>query len=145
MVSPDLQRPMQRQLPDAAEVQSAVSFPMEVRMANPLSRRSSPSLWTILVSLTFAAAGIAKLIPLRAEEDLFKSWGWTRRDMQTIGASELGGAALLLTGLTRPVGAMLLTSSSICILLTELRHNDDRLVTARSGLLAAAVSLFAAR
>jgi hypothetical protein len=106
---------------------------------------SSPSLWNTLVGLAFASAGIAKLIPLESEEALFRSWGWSRRDMQTIGAAELLGAAMLVTRPTRMLGAALLTSSSVCILTTELRHGNDALVTPRMGLLAAAISGFLSR
>jgi hypothetical protein len=93
---------------------------------------SSPSLWNTLVGLAFASAGIAKLIPLESEEALFRSWGWSRRDMQTIGAAELLGAAMPWR-------------SSVCILTTELRHGNDALVTPRMGLLAAAISGFLSR
>lgn len=109
------------------------------------ARHESPSPWNIAVALLFASAGIAKLVPLKAEEALFKSWGWSRRDMQTIGAAELVGAALLATRTTRKAGAMLLTASSVCILDTELRHGNNALVIPRAGLLAAAVSGFFGR
>jgi uncharacterized membrane protein YphA (DoxX/SURF4 family) len=113
-------------------------------MPRPINA-TSPSLWTTLVGLVFATAGIAKLLAIEPEARLFRSWGWTRHDMQTIGAAELAGAALLVTGPTQKLGAALLSSSSICILITELRHHDDALVTPRMALLAAAISGFIAR
>ncbi len=101
-----------------------------------------PSIWHSIIGLGFAAAGISKLVAVEPQERLFKSWGWTRRDMQTIGASELLGAALLMTGSTQRLGAALLSASSVCILTTELRHNNNRLVTPRAGLLLAAATGF---
>lgn len=109
------------------------------------TRHARPSLWDIAVAVTFASAGIAKLVPARSEETLFKSWGWTRRDMQTIGTAELLGAALLTTRATKKAGAALLSATSVCILTTELRHKNDALVTPRAGLLAAALSGFFGR
>jgi hypothetical protein len=106
------------------------------------ARSAKPSLWHTLVGLGFASAGIAKLVPAAAEEGLFKSWGWTRRDMQTIGASELLGAALLMTRSTQRLGALLLSSTSVCLLSAELRHGDDILVTPRAGMLLAALTGF---
>ncbi len=111
-------------------------------MSRSTSESTSPSLWNTLVGLVFAAAGIAKLVAIEPEEKLFRSWGWSRRDMQTIGAAELFGAALLVTRPTQKMGAALLASSSTCILLAELRHGNDALVTPRMGLLAAALSGF---
>ena len=101
-----------------------------------------PSLWPSIVGIGFAAAGISKLLAIEPQEKLFQSWGWKRKDMQTIGASELLGAALLMTGSTQRIGAALLSASSVCILMTEMRHHDNKLVTPRAGLLAAAVSGF---
>ena len=103
---------------------------------------SRPSLWHCVVGLGFATAGISKLVAVEPQERLFKSWGWTRKDMQTIGASELFGAALMMTGSTQRLGAALLAASSFCILSTELRHGDNGLVTPRLGMLAAALSGF---
>ena len=103
---------------------------------------SKPSLWSSFVGIGFAVAGISKLIAVEPQEKLFGSWGWTRKDMQIMGASELIGAALLMTGSTQRLGAALLSASSVCILTTELRHRNDRLVTPRMGMLAAAVSGF---
>ena len=104
--------------------------------------KAKPSIWSSVVGIGFAAAGISKLVAAEPQERLFSSWGWTRRDMQTMGASELLGAALLMTGSTQRLGAALLSASSVCILTTELRHNNDRLVTPRMAMLAAAVSGF---
>ncbi len=101
-----------------------------------------PSVWPSIVGIAFAAAGISKLLAIEPQEKLFRSWGWAREDMQTIGASELAGAALLMTGSTQRLGAALLSASSVCILMTELRHGNDRLVTPRMAALAAAVSGF---
>lgn len=64
-------------------------------MTSLINKRSRPSLWTGLVGLVFATAGIAKLTSVAPEAALFKSWGWTEKDMQTMGATELLGAALL--------------------------------------------------
>jgi hypothetical protein len=103
---------------------------------------SRPSLWHCVIGIGFAAAGISKLVAVEPQERLFSSWGWTRRDMQTIGGSELLGAALVMTRPTQRFGAALLSASSICILITELRHGNDRLVTPRLGMLIAAVTGF---
>ena len=101
-----------------------------------------PSIWHSIIGLGFAAAGISKLLALEPQRALFGSWGWSKRDMQTIGASELLGAALVVTRSTQKVGALLLSASSLCILTTELRHGDDKLVTPRAGMLLAALSGF---
>lgn len=111
-------------------------------MTSLVSKRSRPSLWTGLVGLVFATAGIAKLTSIAPEAALFESWGWTRKDMQTMGASELLGAALLVTHSTQRAGAMLLSSTSVCLLLAEIKHNNDMLVTPRAGLLLAALTGF---
>jgi len=111
-------------------------------MISSISKRARPSLWTGIVGLVFATAGIAKLTNVAPEAALFKSWGWTRKDMHTIGAAELLGAALLVTRSTQRAGAMLLSSTSVCILLAEIRHDNDALVTPRAGLLLAALSGF---
>lgn len=112
-------------------------------MTNPIAKRSHrPSLWTGLVGLVFATAGIAKLTAVAPEAALFKSWGWTEKDMQTMGATELLGAALLVTHSTQRAGAMLLSSTSVCLLLAEIKHNNDMLVTPRAGLLLAALTGF---
>ncbi len=104
--------------------------------------RTRPSIWHSIVGIGFAAAGISKLVALEPQERLFQSWGWSRKDMQTIGASELLGAALIMTGSTQRLGAALLSASSLCIFTTELRHGDDALITPRLGMLAAAVTGF---
>lgn len=118
---------------------------METKMTTLARRRAAPSLWHSLVGLAFASAGIAKLVAIEPEAKLFRSWGWSKRDMQIIGASELLGAALLVTRSTQRLGALLLSSSSICILQEELRHDDNLLVTPRAGLLLAALSGFIRR
>ena len=99
-----------------------------------------PSVWHSIIGIGFAIAGISKLIPVEAQGQLFSSWGWRRQDMQTIGASELLGAALIMTGSTQRLGAALLSASSLCILTTELRHGNNRLVTPRLGMLLAALT-----
>ena len=104
-----------------------------------------PGLWRMTVAVTFAAAGVAKLVPAASERKLFKSWGWTEDDMRIIGASELCGAALLVTPKLGFLGGLLLAATSTCIALTELRHGDDMLVTPRLALLAAATSTLVTR
>lgn len=108
-------------------------------------RRNAPSLWHTLVGLAFASAGVAKLVAIEPEAKLFDSWGWRKGDMQIMGAAELLGAVLLLTGSTQRLGALLLTSSSICVLQEEIRHGDELLVTPRSALLLAALTGFVRR
>ena len=108
-------------------------------------RRTAPSLWHTLVGLAFASAGVAKLVAIEQEAELFRSWGWSKQDMQIIGASELLGAVLLVTRSTQRLGALLLSSTSICVLQEELRHGDTLLVTPRTGLLLAAATGFVRR
>ena len=60
--------------------------------------------------------------------------------MRIIGAAELGGAVLVATPALRRFGAALLTSTSVCIAMAELRHKDDKLVTPRLAMLVAAVT-----
>lgn len=114
-------------------------------MSSFARKSNSPSLWNSMVALTFAAAGIAKLAAVEPEAALFRSWGWSTRDMQTIGAAELLGAVLLVTRSTKLLGASLLSSSSVCVLLEEIRHGNDRLVTPRAGLLLASLTGFIPR
>ncbi|MBE7213021.1 MAG: DoxX family protein, partial [Gluconacetobacter diazotrophicus] len=97
------------------------------------------------VALTFAAAGIAKLVPAEAERKLFRSWGWSDDDRRIIGAAELGGAAMLMTPSFSFLGGLLLAATSTCIATAELRHGNNALVTPRLGLLAAATSTLAIR
>jgi len=105
-------------------------------------RSTAPSLWIALVGLSFAASGIRKLVPEADVEATFHSWGWTRQDMQIIGASEAIGAAMLVTRSTQRLGALLLSATSFCLMTTELRHGDDSLVTPRTGLFLAALTGF---
>ena len=102
--------------------------------------KSRPGLLQIAVGLGFAAAGITKVLSLEPQRSLFASWGWSEDDMRIIGASEVIGAALLMTKPLSRVGAGLLASSSICLAITEFRHHDDKLVTPRLGMLVAAVA-----
>lgn len=109
------------------------------------STYARPSIWHTLVGLGFASIGIAKLVQVEAEAKLFKSWGWSTQDMQIMGAAEVLGGALIATRSTQRLGAMLLTSSSICVLQEEIRHGDELLVTPRSALLLAALTGFVRR
>lgn len=101
-----------------------------------------PSIWHAIVGIGFAAAGISKLVAVEPQKRLFSSWNWSRQDMQIMGASELVGSALIMTRSTQRLGAALLSASSICLLITELRHGDDKLVTPRMGMLAASLTGF---
>ena len=101
-----------------------------------------PSIWHAVVGIGFAAAGISKLVAVEPQKRLFGSWNWSRQDMQIMGASELVGAALIMTRSTQRLGAALLSASSVCLLITELRHGDDKLVTPRMGMLAASLTGF---
>ncbi len=102
--------------------------------------KGRPGLLQTVVGLGFAAAGITKVLALEPQRRLFSSWGWTEDDMRIMGASEIAGAAMLMTKPLSRVGAALLAGSSVCLALTEFRHHDDRLVTPRLGMLAAAVA-----
>ena len=104
----------------------------------PASRRTG--WWQLAVSLGFATAGLSKIVAIGPQRRLFASWGWSEDDMRIIGAAELGGAVLLATPPLRRAGAALLTATSTCIALAELRHHDDKLVTPRLAMLLAAVS-----
>lgn len=94
----------------------------------------------LAVGLGFAVAGASKLLGVEPQRRLFASWGWSEDDMRLMGATELGGALLLITPSLSRLGAALLTASSTCVALAELRHGNDRLVTPRLGMLAAAAS-----
>ncbi len=96
--------------------------------------------WQLAVGVGFAAAGISKIVAIPPQRRLFASWGWSEEDMRIIGAAELGGALLVATPALRRLGAALLTSTSVCIALAELRHKDDKLVTPRLAMLVAAVT-----
>lgn len=103
---------------------------------------SKPSAWHTLVGLGFGVAGASKLLAVRPQAELFESWGWPKQSMQVIGAAELVGALLLVTGRTQKVGAALLTTTSGCVLQHEIAHGDDELVTPRAAMLLAAASGF---
>lgn len=105
-----------------------------------MAGKSVTGWWQLAVSLGFAAAGISKIVAVPPQRRLFASWGWSEEDMRIMGAAELGGAVLLATPALRRLGAALLTSTSVCIALAELRHRDDKLVTPRMAMLVAAVS-----
>ena len=107
---------------------------------SPKRKRTAFRWWQLAVSGGFAVAGISKLLAVPPQKRLFASWGWKEDDMRIIGAAELGGAVLLATPPLRRLGAALLASTSTCIALAEIRHNDDALVTPRLAMLAAAVS-----
>ena len=102
--------------------------------------KGRPGLLPTIVGLGFAAAGISKMLALEPQRRLFTSWGWSEEDMRLMGASELAGAAMLMTSPLRRLGAALLAADSICLALTEFRHEDDKLVTPRLGMLLAAVA-----
>ncbi len=114
-------------------------------MPSLVRRQDTPTLWITLVGLAFATAGIAKLMAVEPEAKLFRSWGWSTSDMQIIGASELLGATLLVTRSTQRLGALLLSSTSVCVLQEEVRHGNTELVMPRSALLLAALSGFVKR
>lgn len=114
-------------------------------MASLARRDSTPSLWTTLVGLGFAAAGISKLAAIQPQAELFRSWGWSKQDMQVMGASELLGATLLMTRSTQRAGALLLSASSVCVLQEEIRHGNEMLLTPRTGMLLAALTGFVRR
>ncbi len=108
-------------------------------------KHARPGLWKTAVALAFAAAGIAKLANIESERKLFRSWGWSEDDMHIIGATELGGAVLLVTPSLSFLGGLLLAATSTCIASAELRHKNDKLLTPRLGLLAASVSTMLVR
>ena len=107
--------------------------------------KAKPGLWKSAVAVAFASAGVAKLVGVEPERALFASWGWKEDDMRVMGAAELAGAALLVTPSLSFLGGLLLAATSTCIATAELRHGNDRLVTPRLGLLAAAASTMIAR
>ncbi len=107
--------------------------------------KARPGLWKTAVAVAFASAGIAKLVGIEQERGLFASWGWSEDDMRIIGAAELGGAAMLVTPSLAFLGGLLLAATSTCIATSEIRHKNDRLVTPRLGLLAAAASTMLSR
>ena len=101
-----------------------------------------PSIWHAIVGIAFATAGISKMIAVEPQQRLFSSWNWSRQDMQIMGASELVGSALIMTRSTQRLGAALLSASSVCLLIAELRHGNNRLVTPRTGMLLASLTGF---
>ncbi len=102
--------------------------------------KGRPGLLQTIVGLGFAAAGISKMLALEPQRRLFTSWGWSENDMRLMGASEVAGAAMLMTRPLSRLGAGLLAANSVCLALAEFRHHDDKLVTPRIGMLAAAVA-----
>ncbi len=102
--------------------------------------KGRPGLLQTIVGLVFAADGITKMLALEPQRRIFSGWGWSEDDMRLMGASEVAGAAMLLTKPLSRIGAGLLAASSVCLVMAELRHEDDRRVTPRAGMLAAAVA-----
>ena len=57
-----------------------------------------------------------------------------------IGFAASGISKIVAIPPLRRLGAALLTSTSVCLALAELRHHDDKLVTPRVAMLLAAVT-----
>ncbi len=104
-----------------------------------MSKRSPP-FWYSLVAVGFAAAGVSKLVGVKAQRDLFSSWGWSEEAMRAVGGLELAGAAMVASRVTRRVGGLTLAATSAVVLATEGRHHDDALLVPRAGLLLAALT-----
>ena len=104
-----------------------------------MSQRSTPLLFSLL-GLGFGVAGATKLAGFAPQRALFHSWGWSDQARQVVGALELGGATLLVSGRTRGWGGLVLAATSAVVLATEGRNHDDTLIPPRAVLLLGALA-----
>jgi uncharacterized membrane protein YphA (DoxX/SURF4 family) len=95
-----------------------------------------------LLGLSFAAAGASKLVDQRGYDKLFHRWGWSTREMQLVGLSEIVGGLLVASPRTRRIGATMLTATSGTVLSAELRRGDGEMASARGAMLLAALAAF---
>jgi hypothetical protein len=91
-----------------------------------------------------AVAGGDKLAGNRGYRGMFRHLGWSQRDMQAVAAAEVAGGLLMGPRATRRLGGAVLSATSAALLVSELRHGDERLAVARGVvLLAGLAALFA--
>ena len=99
---------------------------------------SRVSLWFSLLGLSFAVAGLDKLLDQPGYRRLFRHFGWSERAMRAVGIGELLGGLLLAPRRTRWLGGKILTATSTTVLAAELQRQDAGLALARVALLLAA-------
>ncbi len=91
-----------------------------------------------------AIAGGDKLAGNRSYRTMFRHLGWSRDDMRAAALAEIAGGLLMAPRATRRVGGAILSAASATVMLSELRHGDEKLAAARGlVLLAGLAALFA--
>ncbi len=96
------------------------------------------------IGAAVAVAGGDKLSGDKRYTQMFRHLGWSRDNMRAAAAAEVVGGLLMGPRSTRRVGGALLTATSAALLVSELRHGDDRLALARGLVFMAGVAaLFA--
>ena len=98
------------------------------------------SLWFSILGLSFAVAGADKLFSQRGYQAMFRNWGWTEKQMQSVGIAELVGGVLVAPAATRTLGGMVLLAACSAVLSEELRHAEARHGGPRLALLLAAAT-----
>ena len=93
-----------------------------------------------LVGLGMAAAGLDKLSGDQSYVSLYRSWGWSQREMRRAAYAEVVGGLLMAPRRTRPLGGVILGIASFFQLAAEVRNRDNGLAAARTGILGACVA-----
>lgn len=95
-----------------------------------------PSLYPLL-GAAIALAGGDKLYGNRGYKGMFRHLGWSQTEMEAAAAAEVVGGLMMVPRSTRRLGGALVAATSAAVLLSEVRHGDDRLAAARGAVLLA--------
>ena len=87
-----------------------------------------------------AVAGADKLTGDRRYSQMFRHLGWSRFDAQAVASVETVGGVMMAAPPTRRLGGLLVAGVSATLLLSEIRHGDDKLAIARGLVLLAGIA-----
>ncbi len=97
-----------------------------------------------ILGAAIAVAGIDKLAGQRGYTRLFHHLGWSDNAKRAVAGAETLGGALMVLPATRRLGGAAVAAVSTLMLVSEVRHDDVRLVAPRGlVLLAGLVALLA--
>ena len=71
---------------------------------------------------------------------MFRHLGWSRFDAQAVASVETVGGVMMAAPPTRRLGGLLVAGVSATLLLSEIRHGDDKLAIARGLVLLAGIA-----